>query len=198
MQIVPPPDPMGAASGRSDWQSTPGDRPPLPAINPAPPFQTPFSRPLGQHVGNYALVGAFELQTYSFFLLVFIPIHILLQNWEMVGLLFPIIALNLVAVRLARRPESPGRWTRLLCAFYFATTRDSTTRKPVLRTLRLPILLAGAALPLLSFAPIAPHHRPPLVDMRYLDKNGFFREAGKVQLEIELGKRPREDSLLGR
>ena len=144
------------------------------------------------------MVGADELQTYSFLLLVFIPIHILLQNWEMVGLLFPIIALNFVAVRLARRPESPGRWTRLFCAFYFATTRDSTTRKPVLRTLRLPILFVGAALPLLSFAPIAPHHRPPLVDMRYLDKNGFFREAGKVQLEIELGKRPREDSLLGR
>ena len=198
MQIVPPPDPMGAASGRSDWQATPGDRPPLPAIDPAHPFRTPFSRPLGKHVGNYALLGADELLAYSLFLFVFIPIHILLQNWEMAGLLFLIIALNLVAVRLARRPESPGRWTRLFCAFYFATTRDSTTRKPVLRTLRLPILLVGAALPLLSFAPIAPHHRPPLVDMRYLDKNGFFREAGKVQLEIELGKRPREDSLLGR
>ena len=131
MQIVPPPDPMSSASGRGDWQATPSDRPPLPALV-APPSRALFARPLGRRLGTYALLGADELLAYSLFLFVFIPIHILLQNWEMAGLLLLIIALNLSAVRLARRPENPGRWARLCCAFYFATVRSSATRQPVL------------------------------------------------------------------
>jgi hypothetical protein len=187
MPFIPPPDPMGSASGRNDWQSTHGDRPSLPTVEHVEYYkQTKFARRLDEHIAPYAVVGAGELQAYAFFLIAVIPIHVVMQNWEVATLLLLFIALNFMAAYHARKPECSSLWGRLLCAVYFSTTRSSVTHRPILRSLRLPILFAGVILPLFSFAPIIQHHRQPLVDPRlinwrsgeywdYLREHDYFR-----------------------
>jgi hypothetical protein len=188
MSFIPPPDPMGSASGQSDWQSTPGDCPPLPTVEHSEYFkQTKFARRIDEHIAPYAVEGIGELQVYAFLLFSILPVHILMQNWEVAAVLPLFIALNVLAAYYARKPECSSILGRFLCAVYFSTARSSSTHRPIIRTLRLPILFAGVILPLLSFAPIVHHDRPPLVDPRlinwrsggywdYLREHDYFRD----------------------
>ena len=189
MPFILPPDPIATDSTREMWKRIRTKQPPLPSTIGRSEFdkQAQFARPLGEHLPDYAAQGADDLLAFSFLLLLFIALHILMRNWEGAGLLALFIALNVVAALTARRPEISNGLLRLICSIYFSTVFSSPPRRPVRRILRLPILFCLIILPLLTCLPIVRHHRPPFVDPRlinwrsgqywgYLREHHFFRD----------------------
>ena len=158
-------------------------RPPSAQAYPAPARD----RNWGESFPAYAVEGRGYLEGMSILLGVCIIFSILVQNWEIAAVYAAFVDLTLLAAYYARQADGPHRFARILCAVYFSTARNSTTRRAVRRYVRLPMLFFLGFL--LFFAPRIRfpigHHRPPLVDWRrlysnthwnYLRENQFFRE----------------------
>ena len=164
----------------------------MPIILRRPPSS--FTRPIpdrdrnwGEHFPAYRADGRFALQAMCLPLGFALIFQILVQNWEIAAVLLALIDFTLLAAHYARRADCPHRFARILCAVYFATARNSATRRAVRRHVRLPVLFILGFL--LFFAPRIRlplgHDRPPLVDWRrlygntnwdYLREHHFFRE----------------------
>ena len=158
-------------------------RPPSAPAYPAPARD----RNWGESFPAYAVEGRGYLEGLSVLLGLCIIFNILVQNWEIAACYAALVDLTLLAAYYARRADCPHRFARILCAVYFATARNSATRRAVRRHVRLPVLFILGFL--LFFAPRIRlplgHDRPPLVDWRrlyvdtnwdYLRENRFFRE----------------------
>lgn len=176
MQVIPPPDPIATESTLAAWKRVRNRQLRLPEIDSSKDDRWRRNwRPIGEHVPVYAANGPFELQFFSLFFVLGAGLQIVAQNWEMVAIIAAIILLNLLAARYAKRTEPPHRFGRILCAIYFATVRDSATRRPVRRRLRLSVLFAIAPVMFFSLWPISfGHDRPPLVDPRIFSRSGHW------------------------
>lgn len=176
MQVVPPPDPIATESTLAGWKRIRNRQIRMPASDSSERDRWRRSwRPIGDRLPAYVADGPFELQFFSLFFVLGAAHQIVRQNWEMVAIGAAIFLLNLLAGRYAKRAEPPHRFGRILCAIYFATVRDSATRRPVRRRLRLSVLFALAPLLLFSLWPLSfGHDRPPLVDPRIFSRSGHW------------------------
>ena len=162
-----------------------------------PPAQPPGrDRHWGESFPAYAVEGRGVLRAMACLLGICIAFQILVQNWEIAAVLAALVDLNLLAAHYARRAESPHRFARILCAVYFATVRNSSTRRAVRRYVRLPVLAFFGFLVFFALRIRFPvgHDRPTLVDWRrlygdtnwdYLRENHFFREPPPAAIPPE-------------
>ena len=153
-----------------------------------PPAQAPCrDRNWGEHFPAYRADGCLALQAMCVPLGFALIFQILVQNWEIAAVYAALVDLTLLAAHYARRAECPHRFARILCAVYFSTVRNSSTRRAVRRYVRLSVLAFFGFLVFFALRIRFPvgHDRPPFIDWRrlyddtnwdYLRENHFFRE----------------------